>query len=264
MSDFETQTTQWPEPKDIFLLLLFTFMLLIFTPILLEQLQILPMDSQWQLLLGECLIILPAIFYVQKKNLPLKLAFRFNKTNSKVVLLSFFMGFPLTLIFEEINLLIDTFIPMPEDIVTLYAQIFTANSVSEWLFLLITVVLFAGVFEEAIFRGLLQQVLEHDLDVTRAVLTTAFVFAFMHGNPFAVVQIVFLGVIIGVLAWRSDSVWPAVIVHATHNFISIVLVNTSEENLAFLNWHGHINPAFLFIAIAFLYYLIREFYQATE
>ncbi|KAA3659311.1 MAG: CPBP family intramembrane metalloprotease [Calditrichaeota bacterium] len=264
MNNTEPKTTEWPPPKDVFFLLIITFGLLMVSPIVLDQLGILSMDSKWQLMLGECLIIVPALFYIRKKQLPAQVAFRLNKVQPPVLIISFAMAFPLTLLFEEINLIIEKFLPMPEEIVQLYKQFFTADTTSDWIFLLLIVVILAGVFEEMIFRGLLQQVLENALDITRAILATAFVFALMHGNPFAVVQIVFLGVIIGVLAWRSNSIWPAAVVHATNNLISIILVNTTEENLTFMEWHGHINPIFLIIAVALLYYLMKEFYRITE
>ncbi|KAA3619728.1 MAG: CPBP family intramembrane metalloprotease [Calditrichaeota bacterium] len=256
--------TNWPPPNEIFRLLIISFVLLLAIPMTLDQLNIINVASKWQMTIGESIIILPAMFYIYKKRISPQRAFRLRPISSYQIILSLAVAVPLTLLFEEINRITQLFIPMPEDLAHIYHELFTANSGSEWLFLIVNVIIMAGFFEEMVFRGLLQQTLEHNFDITRAIMTTAFIFALMHGNPFAVIQIVFLGIIIGVLAWRNDSVWPAVIIHVTLNFLSLIIVNTDADQLAFLFWHGHLNPLFIFFSGLIVVLIIKEFYRTTE
>lgn len=210
-----------PAPRTVLTVLLTSFILLLAIPFALDFLNILPLDSKWQMTIGESLIILPALIFVWRMGFSVQHTFRLHPVPLNLLLISAILAVPLTLIFEEVNILSEMLLPMPEDLVKIYEQIFTANSIGEWTFLVVNVVIMAGIFEEMIFRGLLQGTLEKNFDITRAIMTAAFIFALMHGNPFAVVQIVILGVIIGVITWRGDSIWPAAMLHAAYNLYAL-------------------------------------------
>ena len=255
--------SQLPHPQHVFILLLITFGLVNIIPILLETTGLLSLVSRWQLLVAEILIILPTLGFIIIRKYSFSAVFRLKKVDNRLLLLAAAMAPLLTILFEEIDRQLQYIVTMPADLAETYYEAFAVNSVSDVIFLFITVVVLAGFFEEIIFRGLLQKTLESYLDVTRAVLVSAFVFALMHGNPFAVVQIVLLGVLIGVLVWRADSVWPAIVIHAMHNLLSLVLINSkSMANL--IEWHGHVNPLILFFCSFFLYLCIKVFYRFTE
>jgi membrane protease YdiL (CAAX protease family) len=122
----------------------------------------------------------------------------------------------------------------------------------------------AGLFEEMLFRGFLQNSLEQYGDVTRAILWTALLFATFHMNPWWLAQIVLLGVILGVLAWKSDSIIPGAIVHAINNGLSVVIINTDESRLEILVWRGHVHPFLVLAALAVLVFSLRLFYQFCD
>jgi membrane protease YdiL (CAAX protease family) len=71
--------------------------------------------------------------------------------------------------------------------------------------------------EELFFRGYVQRRLLQRWPAAVAILITATLFATIHGNllqfPFAFV----LGVWLGVIAWRTGSVWPSMVCHAFWN-----------------------------------------------
>jgi membrane protease YdiL (CAAX protease family) len=78
------------------------------------------------------------------------------------------------------------------------------------------------------------------------------------------VQIVLLGVILGVLAWKSNSIFPSATVHAINNGIALVAANTSAGEFTFMTWKGHVNPLLLVAAIVVLYVSMVLFYRYSE
>jgi membrane protease YdiL (CAAX protease family) len=72
------------------------------------------------------------------------------------------------------------------------------------------VVLAAPLIEELMFRGFFQRILEYRQgDITKSVLLSAMVFALIHFNPWWIVQIYLMGLFMGYMAWRTDSIWPS-------------------------------------------------------
>jgi membrane protease YdiL (CAAX protease family) len=74
-----------------------------------------------------------------------------------------------------------------------------------------------GFAEEILFRGYAQRRLLERWPAWIAILVTSAVFALFHVTPTAMVAVFPLGVWLGVLAWRTGSVWPGIVCHATVN-----------------------------------------------
>ena len=122
------------------------------------------------------------------------------------------------------------------------------------LLLTITVVILAPLGEEILFRGFLQKLLEESWqDITRAVLITSLFFAFIHMNPVWVIQIYFLGVVLGYLAWRTGSIFTSLILHSLNNGTALILTNYSDTIEQYYLWNNHVSPIFLCLAIMSLW-----------
>ena len=164
------------------------------------------------------------------------------------------------------------FSPLPEEISELERkmnELFKTDSLYEFVILFTAGVLMAGFFEEMLFRGFLLYSFEKQMDVTRAVILTAIMFAFVHYIwliwPWYIVQIILLGVILGVLSWKSNSIYPPVSVHILHNIISIYYAN--NENISttlWFEWKGHISPVIVFIAGYLIIFGFKRFYKSCE
>ena len=61
------------------------------------------------------------------------------------------------------------------------------------------------------------------------------------------------------MAWRTKSIWPAITIHATYNFLSLLIVNENiSGNMDWYTMGDHISPVILVIAIGGLYYSIKN------
>ena len=91
-----------------------------------------------------------------------------------------------------------------------------ALGATSWAMALIAAVL-APLAEEVAFRGYLLSALRTHLRPGVAIAASSVLFAAMHLDPVRFPAVLFLGVFLGWLAWRSGSLWPAVAAHAVNN-----------------------------------------------
>lgn len=78
--------------------------------------------------------------------------------------------------------------------------------------------------EEVAFRGILYPWLRARLGVVLAIFLSAFGFGLLHGIPQLIPPIMALGVVLALATQYSGSIWPAIIIHATFNIISAMLL----------------------------------------
>ena len=96
--------------------------------------------------------------------------------------------------------------------------------------------------EEWFFRGmLLRTLLGRGKSVALAIVLSAVLFGAFHTISNSVIAIdrliptTLVGLILGYLAYKSDSIWPGVILHAIHNSF-VVFLATYQEQLAKYSW----------------------------
>lgn len=76
----------------------------------------------------------------------------------------------------------------------------------------------APFLEEFLCRGLMLNTLKRSMSPSRAILVSAVIFAFIHGNLYQMVFTLPLGILMAWLAHRFGSVWPSVLTHVAFNF----------------------------------------------
>ncbi|WP_353620805.1 ABC transporter permease subunit/CPBP intramembrane protease [Stieleria mannarensis] len=96
-----------------------------------------------------------------------------------------------------------------------------------------------AVIEELCFRGFLFTALRRVLSPARVIMTTAVIFGLFHvvtGNMLLIERFVpttLLGLILGWIAYRTQSVWPGVLMHFTHNAL-LNLAAKYQDRIEFL------------------------------
>lgn len=115
------------------------------------------------------------------------------------------------------------------------------------LIFIIFVCIFAPIFEEFLFRGLLLKPLRKLGDLP-AVIISAAAFALYHGNLDQLVYAFAGGFFFGLLAVRANSIVPSMIMHFVSNFI-VTLTTYSSGLLS-----GNETPTFLDSVINFIRY----------
>lgn len=88
------------------------------------------------------------------------------------------------------------------------------------------VILVAGAVpfaEELVFRGVLLDACRQRLGSTAAVIISAVAFGLVHVEPSIIVATSLLGVVLGWLRLRTDSLWPPIALHAANNGFALVV-----------------------------------------
>ena len=105
-----------------------------------------------------------------------------------------------------------------------------AKNASWWSLVLISIILslLPAILEEIVFRGYIQRRLLQRWSPAAAIGVTTLLFAVLHFDSLQhILGVVPLGVITGIVAWRTNSARPGMLVHAIHNagavgFVAIV------------------------------------------
>lgn len=95
-----------------------------------------------------------------------------------------------------------------------------------WDFLetLLVMALLPALGEELLFRGVIQPILIKKSNAITGILITSVAFALLHQQFLAFLSIFFLGAILGLLRYWTQSLWPSVIVHFMNNATIVVMV----------------------------------------
>jgi len=78
-----------------------------------------------------------------------------------------------------------------------------------------------GLIEELMFRGYVQTRLAERWHPLLAITVTALMFSVIHLDPIHMLGVVPLGLWLGAVAWRADSVIPAMLCHAANNALAV-------------------------------------------
>ncbi|MBN2012665.1 CPBP family intramembrane metalloprotease [candidate division KSB1 bacterium] len=220
--------------------------------------------EQTQVFLVEVLTILPAIVYTKTQKFSFHRVFRLNCINRDVIICAILIGIGLTFASDEMDRLVQIFFPMPEVLLKAIEDSLKINTTTDFILIVFSAVVLAAVCEELLFRGFLQVSFENTFDVTRAVMLTALVFAIIHFNPWWTIQLIVFGIFLGVIAWKTNSVFPSMIIHFINNGTALIFTNLDESKTSWYLMGNHVNPLLLVLAIVMCVYGFRKLYAIYE
>lgn len=86
-----------------------------------------------------------------------------------------------------------------------------------------------GICEELLFRGYVQRQFERGVGIAGGILLSGIIFGLYHLRLSQALPLSVLGIYLAYLAWRTGSLWPAVIVHFANNALAILIANVAAE-----------------------------------
>ena len=216
-------------------------------------------------LILELLIIAPSIYVVNRYKMSIKKAFRFNSVSIFIVLLSVVLGFSIAVIGDQLDRIMQKWFPMPSVFVEAIENIFLTSNIVDYWFILLIATVGAGICEEMLFRGFLQRIFEKKFQIAPALLIPAVLFGLIHILPWLFFQIILIGLVLGLLAWRTNSIYPPIIVHALNNLIGSLYIrfHTPEIDAYYVS-NGLVNPTIVLIAIAIFIIVGKLLWTITE
>ena len=154
---------------------------------------------------------------------------------------------------------------MPEEFVYAMEEIFLTPNIIDFIFLVLIGTIGAGFCEEMLFRGFLQKILEKKIHLIAAIIIPAILFGLIHLMPWLVLQITLLGIALGLLAWRTNSIYPTIFIHAINNLIAILYIRFRTPTLEnFYVSDELVNPVIVLFAIAAFIFSGKRIWNLTQ
>lgn len=118
-----------------------------------------------------------------------------------------------------------------------------------WVLLILAVT--PAICEELVFRGVLLHALGTRLTGAATVALSAVIFGAFHLSSVTVIRLLptmWLGLLLGLVVWRTRSIFPAMLMHFVNNALVVVIVSTPALRQLFVDGGGQ--PPWLIVAIA--------------
>lgn len=178
-------------------------------------------DFQYGILITEFLLVaLPTIIYAKIKGATIKNELRFNRLSlidALLVIVTFISAYFVAVF---INLIGEIVISMLGNLIV--PDIPFATNPIEYMVFLFIIAVSAGICEEILFRGFILRAYEK-LGMWPNIIVTALLFSTLHLNIQNTLAPFFLGIILGFVVYKTNSIFAGILGHFINNAISVTL-----------------------------------------
>lgn len=164
--------------------------------------------------------------------------FRIRRPRVQMLALALLLPLVLHPLSVELQAQLSWFFPQLPESVTRVLQAMSDQQQSLWL-VLVAFAVVPAICEEIAFRGFILSGLQRSGRLGRAVVLSSLFFGIMHMIPQQVFNATLLGLVLGLLALRSGSLFPCIVFHAVFNALAILHGRLPEiwpEQAAPLDW----------------------------
>lgn len=221
-------------------------------------------------------LLVPTILLTRLVSSTVRDYLRFKSTSLIQIILAMLGMFALGQMLQ-VYLTVQELIPIPENIQPLvdsikksieqlYKQVAGASNIQELFFVLFVIAVVPAFAEEFLFRGLVQRSLERGLTPLKGVILTGIIFGVFHLNPFTFIPLAIIGIYLGFLVLKSNSLMVPIAAHFFNNAIAVFAIYLKYDDDAIITGKpSAMSPeilllSFLFFALVFviiMYYFIR-------
>lgn len=168
-------------------------------------------------------IFLPALFYIKKSGKRLDQTVPFNKNGSKKTFAMVGAGIGFCMIAQLMSSVLGAIANLFGVDISKGAEMQIATGVMDLFMGVICIAVIPALVEEFAYRGFVLSILK-DHDELLAVIGSAFLFGILHGNfaqiPFAFV----VGLVLGYVRVKSDSMLPSILIHFANNCYAVLMM----------------------------------------
>ncbi len=139
------------------------------------------------------------------------------------------MMFGMMLIADYTTQLIPTTGPFLGEIYKMYNDEFAKLLSSPILLILMTVIL-APILEEILFRGIIMKgMINNNVKPVTAIIVSALIFGAVHFNPWQFAGAFLLGLVLGLVYYKTKSLLMSILLHAFNNLLSALMMMYSDS-----------------------------------
>lgn len=173
------------------------------------------------------LILLPVILILRISKTDIKSALRLNYTNPLNILLVIIAALPLLLLSGIFGQLINYIFPVSEAYLETMQNLITVQEKGLWFTIFVVGVL-PGICEEVMFRGFILSALRKK-GLWYGIILSAVLFGAFHLDPFRFIPVTLLGIWLGYIAVKTNSLFIPILAHFAQNSLAILITNYAEK-----------------------------------
>lgn len=163
------------------------------------------------------LILIPVLIFIYRNKHSFKSALRLNNPGIFSVILAILTGLLIWPISFWIHIKIQNiFFSGVSDLKIALFQLSNIN----FLHRFIVMGVLASICEEFLFRGYIQTALEAKFTKFKSILWTTLLFSLFHLDPRTIIATLPISFLLSSFCWRFNSIYPAIIIHFTNNFLA--------------------------------------------
>jgi len=136
-----------------------------------------------------------------------------------------------------------TLIPMPKVVEKMFEDLFKND-----LFSIMTIVIAAPLLEEILCRGIILKGLLKRYPARKAIIISALFFGLVHMNPWQALPAFCIGLFMGWIFYKTNSIIPGIIVHATNNGMAALFLFFPKDKQDILSLTGM--PYYIILCIS--------------
>lgn len=161
------------------------------------------------------IILALLLLFIKKKVVP---PCKLNKISFKTILYIAIFCFGTAVIMGILVGLLTLIFPSYKEISNLMQESHTS------IFKLFVIVVFAPIFEEIFFRGVIFGYLKKNYNIVLAIILQALVFGILHGNIVQGIYAFILGVILALIYYYTNSLYSSIVFHLIFNLLGGVVI----------------------------------------
>ncbi len=144
-----------------------------------------------------------------------------------------------SILVAEVSNLMQEVMPVPKSLQDLFYRILRADNPFEFLKRAAILLLMAPVTEELAFRGVFQQGLTANYGTRKGIAITALCFGVFHLIPWQAVGATLIGLLLGVVVFRTGSILAGMALHAIWNLLPLLAISLLRNvSLPGYEFHG--------------------------
>lgn len=164
------------------------------------------------------LVLIPNLFYLKLKGLSFKKVLRLNRISLKqgvLIVLIVVFSYPVAVLLNGIILAIvnvftdaiPTTLPMP-------------STIDKYIIGLLVFAVTPGICEEVMFRGTIMSAYS-TIGYMKSIVISSILFGLFHFNLLNLVGPTFLGIIFGIIVYKTNSIYSSILGHTVNNAIAL-------------------------------------------
>ncbi len=186
------------------------------------------LSNSWISLVSGILIISFIFFYgLKKSNNKITEVLPFKRFNPLLIIPIIILLIGLQHLVGLLNLQVEKIIPAPDWFWELFNKLFE-NKYGFWG-AMIKVAIIAPVIEEGLFRGIIMHGFMKNYKNWYSILLSAILFSVYHLNPWQMTYTFFLGLLLGWIMVRTNSLILCIITHSINNLLVLLSITFAKE-----------------------------------